>query len=106
MGLTVQDSITAADKLIVEEGEEALGRFRRLMRELDNRSTSRNCFHRWEIELLLDLDQCGLRGSKRQRTIERYRRAVERQLERGGGRPLTLSEYIEGARRKAPPALS
>ena len=69
-------------------------RFNRLMRDMEQGLTTRNCFRGWEVELLLDMAQCDLGDSNRKRTLQRYRKAVERRLERGATGPLMLSEYL------------
>ena len=78
---------------------QTLIRFNRLMRDIDNGETSRTCFAPWEVELLLDLDACGLAQGQRRRVLQRYQKAAQRQIE-AGFEPLRLSEYL-GRRRQA-----
>ena len=54
-----------------------------------------------EVELLLDIEGCNLTGSNRREILRRYQKAVQRHLENGGTRPLTLSEYLAAKREKA-----
>lgn len=68
-------------------------RFNRLMRDVENGAATRNCFLPWEVELLLDLDACGLPSTDRRKVLARYRRAARRRLERGS-QPMKLSEYL------------
>ncbi len=84
------------------DSEAILYRFNRLIQELLHGSVKRNCFHRWEIDLLLDIDECNLARARRRETLRRYQRAVQRQLLNGAARPLRLSEYLASrkARRK------
>ena len=72
-----------------------LNQFRRLMNDLARSTVTRNCFQRWEIDLLLDIQTCQLSPSARREVFARYRRAVERQFEKGAEAPLKLSEFLE-----------
>lgn len=72
-----------------------LGRFSRLMTDLMRGQTSRNTFERWEIELLVDIESCGLAPKRAREVLRRYRKAVERQLDYGVTPPLRLSEYLK-----------
>jgi hypothetical protein len=71
-----------------------LNNFRRLMDDLARNTTSRNCFQRWEVDLLLDIHGCELRPAARRDVLSRYRRAVERQFDKGADAPLKLSEFL------------
>jgi hypothetical protein len=83
---------------VVEDSQGILARFNRLMRDLENGVSTRNCFRPWEVELLLDIQGSDLGSGNRQRVLRRYRRAVERRLEKGAAQPLKLSEYLAGNR--------
>jgi hypothetical protein len=72
-------------------------RFKRLMREIENGELARNSFHPWEVELIVDLEQCRLRANRR-RLLRRYQKAAVRGLEMGAQRPLKLSEYLARTR--------
>ena len=63
--------------------EEILGQFNRLIRELLRGQINRNTFRPWEVELLLDIEDCGLRESAKDGALRRYQKAVQRQMERG-----------------------
>jgi hypothetical protein len=78
----------------VEDGEQLLVRFNRLVRELEQGAMTRNCFKPWEIELLLDMDACDLRSLRKWQVLRQYQKAVRRHLENGASRPLKLSEYL------------
>jgi hypothetical protein len=71
-----------------------LNRFRRLMTELHRGVINRNDFHPWEIELLLDIEDCQLDRRSRLEILRQYQRAVERQLDIGPGPPMKLSEFL------------
>ncbi len=71
-----------------------LNRFRRLMTELQRGVINRNDFQPWEIEILLDIEECQLDRRSRQEILRQYVRAVERQLESGHGPPMKLSEFL------------
>jgi hypothetical protein len=88
----------------VEDSQGILARFNRLLRDLQNGASTRNCFCPWEVELLLDIESCDLGEANQRRVLQRYRRAVERRLEKGAARPLKLSEYL--ARSRSPDTAS
>jgi len=83
------------------DSEVILARFNRLMQEILRGSINRNSFYPWEVELLLDMDQCDLRNRNRREVLRRYQRAVQRQLEQGATRPMKLSEYLAQRRRQS-----
>jgi hypothetical protein len=83
----------------VEDSQAILTRFNRLMRDIRNGASTRTCFKAWEVDLLLDIEACGLEPLNRRRILQRYTRAAQRRLEQGLSRPLKLSEYL--ARRPA-----
>ncbi len=64
------------------------------MNEIMRGSTNRNSFLPWEIEILLDLDGCDLSPTRRLDLLRRYRKAVQRDIERGAETPLRLSDYM------------
>jgi hypothetical protein len=74
--------------------EELLAQFNRLIRELLRGKIVRNTFRPWEIELLLDIENCQIRESARENTLRRYQRAVQRQLEKSSEPPMKLSEFL------------
>ena len=75
-------------------------RFNRLVQDLLKGNCERNCFERWEVDLLLDIQGCTLRRSVRNQVLRRYQRTVDRQLQDGAPGPLRLSEYLEMRRRR------
>ena len=92
--------MTPAEKPTLVDDDALLTRFRHLMQDVARGHTQRNSFLPWEIEILLDIRQCALRDSYRKQTIERYRKAAERQLRGGASSLLKLSEYLESCREK------
>ncbi|MCW5982904.1 MAG: hypothetical protein KIT09_32745 [Bryobacteraceae bacterium] len=82
------------------DSEAVLNRFNRLIVELLRGTFSRNCFRRWEVELLLDIEECNLTGANRREILRRYQKAVQRHMENGGTEPLKLSEYLARRPRK------
>jgi hypothetical protein len=84
--------MSTADDLVL--AELMLNRFRRLVGELLKGAITRNDFHPWEIELLLDIETCQLERKRKTDILRQYQRAVERQLEMGGGPPMKLSEFL------------
>ncbi|HZU28530.1 MAG TPA: hypothetical protein VFA04_23600 [Bryobacteraceae bacterium] len=81
--------------------EAVLAQFNKLIQELLRGNISRNTFRPWEIEILLDIEACDLRDGSRRETLRRYQRAVQRHMDKGGRRPLKLSEYLDQRSRKA-----
>ncbi len=71
-----------------------LCRFRRLMAEVHSGVARRNNFEPWEIEILLDLQSCHFSRRRWPHLLQRYQKAVQRQLENGVGPPPTLSQYL------------
>ena len=79
--------------------EATLGQFNRLIRELIRGNINRNTFQPWEIELLLDIEDCHVRESARDNVLRRYQKAVQRQIEREGTTmPIKLSEFLHRRR--------
>jgi hypothetical protein len=74
--------------------EVMLNRFRRLVRDLQRGTITRNDFQPWEVAILLDIESCQLERGGREETLRQYQRAVERQLETGKGPPMKLSEFL------------
>ncbi|MBI4876589.1 MAG: hypothetical protein HY822_18280 [Acidobacteria bacterium] len=82
--------------------EVSLTQFNRLVSELLRGTLNRNCFRPWEIELLLEIENCDLRPSARRDLLRRYQKAVRRHFENCTGPPPKLSEYLQSLRvRKA-----
>ena len=82
-----------ADDLI--QLELMLNRFNRLIGELLRGAIMRNTFQPWEVEILMDMDTCGLEPRKRQEILRQYQKAVTRQMETGPGPPMKLSDYLQ-----------
>ncbi|MGH9627402.1 MAG: hypothetical protein ACRD7E_03440 [Bryobacteraceae bacterium] len=74
--------------------EQYATRFNHLLQDLLGGTLKRNCFQAWEIELLLDIQSCALTRSSRRQVLRRYQKAVNRQFDKGAGRPFTLSDYL------------
>ena len=76
--------------------------FRRLLREILRGATSRNSFEPWELDIMLDLENCDLSPRRRMETLTQYERAVKKQLAMGPGPPMKLSEFLaEREKRRA-----
>src|SRR5450759_899504 len=83
--------VTSEDDL--EHRELQLNRFRRLIGELIRGATARNTFAPWEIDLMLDFEDCQL-PFRRVEILRQYQRAVERQMASGPGPPMKLSHFL------------
>lgn len=82
------------------DSDAVLAQFNRLIQELLRGNMSRNTFRPWEIELLLDIEQCQLKPGTKRETLRRYQKAVQRQMEKGAGSPFRLSEYLESQKNR------
>jgi hypothetical protein len=78
--------------------EVVASRFNRLLQDLLRGKLKRNCFQRWEVDLLLDIESCEMGPGAKRQALKRYQRAVSRQLEQGVGMPFKLSEYLHRGR--------
>ena len=85
---------------MIADSDAILAQFNRLIQEVLRGNMHRTTFRPWEVEILLDIESCGLRDAARRETLRRYQRAVQRQMEKGGGSPLKLSEYLESVKAK------
>jgi hypothetical protein len=85
---------------MIPDSDAILAQFNRLIQELLRGNLNRNTFRPWEVELLLDIEACGLRDASRRETLRRYQRAVQRQVEKTGEPPMKLSEYLESVKTK------
>ena len=72
-----------------------LNRFRRLLNDIMRGTTSRNAFEPWEVEILLDLENCEISPHRRLETLRQYERAVAKQMEAGPGPPMKLSQFLQ-----------
>jgi hypothetical protein len=82
----------AEDDLV--ELEMMLNRFKRLMGEVMRGVIARNSFLPWEIEILMDMENCQLDRRRRFDILRQYQRAVERQMVTGPGPPMLLSTFL------------
>ena len=84
----------------VPDSDAILSQFNRLIQELLRGNLQRNTFRPWEVELLLDIEACGLRDAARRETLRRYQRAVQKNMEKGAPAPQKLSQYLESVKAK------
>ena len=92
--------VMTADDLV--ELELMLNRFRRLIGELMRGTLVRNSFQPWEVEILLDMDNCEVPPRRRLDTLRQYQRAVEKQMQSGPGPPMKLSEFLQDKTTRRP----
>ncbi|MEI9972392.1 MAG: hypothetical protein WDO73_10270 [Ignavibacteriota bacterium] len=78
----------------IVEQELMLNRFNRLIGEVMRGALVRNTFQPWEVEILLDLENCEVERRHRFEILRQYQRAVERQMTNGPGPPMKLSEFL------------
>ena len=69
-------------------------RFQRLIGELIRGTSTRTVFVPWELQILLDINECRLNPKQRIKILRKYQNAVAKQLERGPGPPMKLSEFL------------
>ncbi|MCS7043040.1 MAG: hypothetical protein N2036_12190 [Bryobacteraceae bacterium] len=89
-------------ELSAYELEARLHQFNRLIQELLRGRLHRNTFQPWEVEILLDIESCDLSNVNRRELLQRYQKAANRYVERGGRTLLKLSEYLAGKHRPRP----
>jgi hypothetical protein len=77
------------------DSETVLARFNRLLQDVLQGSTRRNTFLQWEVDLLLDIDNCRLRDTALKRELQRYRNAVQRHMGRGERLPPKFSDFLQ-----------
>jgi hypothetical protein len=82
----------AADELV--EQELMLNRFNRLIGEVMRGALGRNTFQSWEVDILVDFENCQLERRRRLEILRQYQKAVERQMTNGPGPPMKLSEFL------------
>ena len=75
---------------------------RRLMQEILRGTTRRTVFHPWEIDLLLDLENCAIPPRRRPALLRQYLKMALRRLESGPGPPLKVSEYLQLRKTRRP----
>ena len=84
--------------VVPANSEDLLSQFNRLIRELMRGKFNRNTFQAWEIELLLDIENCHIKEPARENVLLRYQKAVQRQMLRGVVTPMKLSEFLDKTR--------
>jgi hypothetical protein len=72
-----------------------LASFSQLVHEVIGGSVRRHTFTQWELELLLDLQNCKMRKAARTDMLRRYLKAVQQQLSQDGATLLRLSAFLE-----------
>ena len=82
------------------DSDAILAQFNRLIQELLRGNMQRNTFRPWEIDILLDIENCNLRDGNRRDILKRYQKAVQRHMEKGARLPLKLSEYLDSVKAK------
>lgn len=82
------------------DSDALLAQFNKLIADLLRGSLNRNTFRPWEVDILLDIENCSLKEGNRKETLRRYQKSVQRQMERGASMPMKLSEYLAGLQAK------
>ena len=78
----------------VLDSDTVLARFNRLVQDLLRGSIRRNTFLPWEVDLMLEVEQCPLRDGPLRRELQRYQAAVRRRMTKGERVPIKFSEYL------------
>lgn len=81
-----------------------LSQFDRLIDDLIAGNIHGSKFERWEIDVLLDIADSGF--NKPPAVLNRYRKAVHRQLAKGATVPMRLSEFLALKAAKSKPEAS
>jgi hypothetical protein len=71
-----------------------LNRFKRLFGELLRGSISRQSFQPWEVDLIIDFQECQVPAKRRLEILRQWERAVTRQMQTGPGPPMKLSTFL------------
>jgi hypothetical protein len=87
------------------EAELTLNRFRRLIHEVARGDVRRTVFQPWEIDILVDLQNCQTDPKRRGDLLRQYEGAVTRQMESGQGPPMKFSEFLQSRRTRRPSSL-
>jgi len=69
--------------------------FSQFVQELIGGVVRRHTFTRLELDLLLDLQNCGLRKSSRPEVLRRYLKAVQQQFASDASNPPRFSHFLE-----------
>src|ERR1700676_133827 len=77
------------------DSDAILAQFNLLIEELLRGGTQRSRFQPSEVDLILDIESCVLRGSARRAALCEYQRTVQAELGKGAHVPLRFSEYLE-----------
>ena len=72
-----------------------LAQFSLLMGEILGGSLRRNKFQPWEVEILLEIESCQLRGSDMREALSEYQDVVQAEIEKGAHLPLKFSDFVE-----------
>lgn len=72
-----------------------LAQFNVLMEELLRGGLARSTYRPWEIGILLDLEECRLRGGAKMRALREYQGAVQAELEAGAAEPSRFADFLE-----------
>ncbi len=92
--------MTAEDEYV--ERELTFNRFRKLILQFLQGRVQKTEFQPWEVGILIDISACELDRRKWARTLRKYLKAVQRQMESGPGPPMKLSEYLQIRRTRRP----
>ena len=79
-----------------------ISRFERLMTELIRGGTNRTVFQPWELEILVDINECRVDRAARIGLLRQYRQAAIRQLETAPGPPMKFSEFLQRRKTRRP----
>lgn len=71
-----------------------LNRFRRLFAELKRGAITRMTFQPWEVELIVDFQECEVSPKRRLEILRQWERAVTRQMQTGPGPPMKFSTFL------------
>jgi hypothetical protein len=88
----------------LRNSDAVLAQFNRLLRELLGEGLHRHTFRPWEIEILLDIESCDLKGPRRGAILRRYQKFVQRMMEKGARMPLRFAAYMETVQAGGTPA--
>ena len=77
------------------DSETVLARFNRLLQDLLRGTIRRNTFLPWEVDLMLDIEQCALTDRALRRELQRYQVLVRKRMAKGECTPPRFREFLK-----------
>lgn len=82
-----------------KENVAVLEQFSVLMDELLRSGLKRATFQPWEIDILLEVEACGLSAVSKRKALQEYQNAVQAEMEQGAPLPMRFSAFLAARNR-------